>query len=153
MRAIRPDTVHCSATGYGQDGPFTAQPGDAPVFQAISGIMSAPGQPESDPGSVPLRAIVPYVDVTTGMIATSTILGALFHRQRTGEGQRLCRFLGVDERGTDPRGATNAQRMERSRELDEALSARTREHGKAELAVALGMSRDAIEALRAAAVV
>lgn len=153
MRAIRPDTVHCSATGYGQDGPFTAQPGDAPVFQAISGIMSAPGQPESDPGSVPLRAIVPYVDVTTGMIATSTILGALFHRQRTGEGQRLCRFLGVDERGTDPRDATNAQRMERSRELDEALSARTREHGKAELAVALGMPRDAIEALRAAAVV
>lgn len=152
MRAIRPDTVHCSATGYGQDGPFTAQPGDAPVFQAISGIMSAPGQPESDPGSVPLRAIVPYVDVTTGMIATSTILGALFHRQRTGEGQRLCRFLGVDERGTDPRDATNAQRMERSRELDEALSARTREHGKAELAVALGMPRDAIEALRAAAV-
>lgn len=152
MRAIRPDTVHCSATGYGQDGPFTAQPGDAPVFQAISGIMSAPGQPESDPGSVPLRAIVPYVDVTTGMIATSTILGALFHRQRTGEGQRLCRFLGVDEWGTDPRYATNAQRMERSRELDEALSARTREHGKAELAVALGMPRDAIEALRAAAV-
>jgi len=152
VRAIRPDTVHCSATGYGQDGPFTAQPGDAPVFQAISGIMSAPGQPESDPGSVPLRAIVPYVDVTTGMIATSTILGALFHRQRTGEGQRLCRFLGVDERGTDPRDATNAQRMERSRELDEALSARTREHGKAELAVALGMPRDAIEALRAAAV-
>lgn len=202
VRAIRPDIVYCSVTGYGQDGPFASQPGYDPVFQAISGIMSTSGLAESEPGSVPLRAMVPYVDVMTGMVATSTILGALFHRQRTGEGQRLdvalldvamaasvyigqkylaagvlparvgngsllaspsgvypcrdghvliqigsdvqfqrlCRFLGVDEWSADPRYATNAERMKRSRELDEALSARTREHGKAELADALGRS-------------
>jgi crotonobetainyl-CoA:carnitine CoA-transferase CaiB-like acyl-CoA transferase len=89
IRAIRPDIVYCSVTGYGQDGPMAAQPGYDPVFQAISGIMSTSGLPEGEPGSVPLRAMVPFVDVMTGMVATSSILGALYHRRATGEGQRL----------------------------------------------------------------
>jgi len=89
VRGIRPDIIYCSITGYGQDGPLSSQPGYDPVFQAVSGIMSVSGHPDGEPGEGPMRCAVAYIDVTTGMIATSGILGALFHRQRTGQGQRL----------------------------------------------------------------
>jgi crotonobetainyl-CoA:carnitine CoA-transferase CaiB-like acyl-CoA transferase len=51
--------------------------------------MSTCGIPDGEPGGGPMRAILPMVDVMTGMVATSTILGALYHRQATGEGQYL----------------------------------------------------------------
>lgn len=89
VRRIRPDIIYCSITGYGQDGPLASQPGYDPVFQAVSGIMSVSGHADGEPGEGPIRCAVAYIDVTTGMIATSGILGALFHRQRTGVGQRL----------------------------------------------------------------
>lgn len=89
VRRIRPDIIYCSITGYGQDGPLASQPGYDPVFQAVSGIMSVSGNADGEPGEGPMRCAVAYIDVTTGMIATSGILGALFHRQRTGTGQRL----------------------------------------------------------------
>ncbi len=89
LRAINPSLVYCSITGYGQDGPMAALPGYDPVFQAISGIMSTCGLPDGQPGAGPMRSMLPLVDVMTGMVATSTVLGALLHRQRTGEGQHL----------------------------------------------------------------
>lgn len=89
VRQARPDIIYCSITGYGQDGPLASQPGYDPVFQAVSGIMSVSGHADGQPGEGPMRCAVAYIDVTTGMIATSGILGALFHRQRTGQGQRI----------------------------------------------------------------
>lgn len=89
LRAINPSLVYCSITGYGQDGPMAALPGYDPVFQAISGIMSTCGLPEGEPGAGPMRSMLPLVDVMTGMVATSTVLAALLHRERTGEGQHL----------------------------------------------------------------
>ena len=89
LAAIHPSLVYCSITGYGQDGPMSAQPGYDPVFQAISGIMSTCGLPDGVPGGGPMRSMLPLVDVMTGMTATSAVLGALLHRQRTGEGQHL----------------------------------------------------------------
>lgn len=89
VRRIRPDIVYCSITGYGQDGPLASQPGYDPVFQAVTGIMSVSGHADGQPGAGPMRCAVAYIDVTTGMVATSGILGALFHRQRTGQGQHI----------------------------------------------------------------
>ena len=89
LRAIKPSLVYCSITGYGQDGPMAALPGYDPVFQAISGLMSTCGLPEGEPGAGPMRSMLPLVDVMTGMVATSTVLAALLHRERTGEGQHL----------------------------------------------------------------
>ena len=89
IRAINPSIVYCSITGYGQDGPMASQPGYDPVFQAISGIMSTCGLPDGEPGGGPMRSMLPMVDVMTGMVATGAVLGALLHRQRTGEGQHL----------------------------------------------------------------
>lgn len=89
LRAINPSIVYCSITGYGQDGPMAALPGYDPVFQAISGIMSTCGLPDGEPGGGPMRSMLPLVDVMTGMVATSSVLAALLHRERTGEGQHL----------------------------------------------------------------
>lgn len=89
VRKVNPSIVYCSITGYGQDGPMASQPGYDPVFQAISGIMSTCGLPDGMPGSGPMRSMLPLVDVMTGMVSTSAILGALLHRKGTGEGQHL----------------------------------------------------------------
>jgi crotonobetainyl-CoA:carnitine CoA-transferase CaiB-like acyl-CoA transferase len=89
IRAVNPGIVYCSITGYGQDGPMASWPGYDPVLQAVSGIMSTCGVPEGQPGAGPMRSMVPLVDVMTGMISTSSILAALFHRERTGQGQHL----------------------------------------------------------------
>ena len=89
VRKVNPSIVYCSITGYGQDGPLAALPGYDPVMQAVSGIMSTCGVPDGLPGAGPMRSMVPLVDIMTGMVATSSILAALFHRQRTGEGQQI----------------------------------------------------------------
>ncbi len=89
VRQVQPAIVYCSITGYGQDGPMAAQPGYDPVFQAISGIMSTCGLPDGVPGGGPMRAMVPIVDVMTGMVSTSAVLAALLHKERTGEGQHI----------------------------------------------------------------
>lgn len=89
LKEIHPELVYCSITGYGQDGPMASLPGYDPVFQAISGIMSTCGLPDGVPGGGPMRSMVSLVDVMTGMMSTSAILAALFHRQRTGEGQYI----------------------------------------------------------------
>ncbi|QGZ63357.1 CaiB/BaiF CoA transferase family protein [Paraburkholderia acidisoli] len=87
VRAINPRIVYCSITGYGQDGPMARYPGYDPILQGVSGIMSTCGLPEGQPGAGPLRSMVPLIDVMTGMISTSSVLAALYHQQRTGEGQ------------------------------------------------------------------
>lgn len=89
VRRVNPSIVYCSITGYGQDGPMAELPGYDPVIQAMSGIMSTCGIPDGQPGAGPMRSMVPLVDIMTGMVATSSILAALFHRQRTGEGQHI----------------------------------------------------------------
>jgi crotonobetainyl-CoA:carnitine CoA-transferase CaiB-like acyl-CoA transferase len=58
-------------------------------MQAISGIMSTCGLADGKPGAGPMRSMVPLVDVMTGMVSTSAVLAALFHRERTGVGQHI----------------------------------------------------------------
>lgn len=82
VRALNPDVIYCSITGFGQD---SALPGYDLVVQGVGGLMSmtgpAPGQPT--------RAGVAVVDVLTGLHAAVGILAALRHRDATGEGQRV----------------------------------------------------------------
>ncbi len=87
VRAIRPDVVYCSITGFGHDGPYAARPAYDFVMQAMSGLMSTTGQPEGTPGSAPLRTAIPLTDMVTGLYAAIAILAALMHRNATGEGQ------------------------------------------------------------------
>ena len=84
LRAIRPDLIYCSITGFGRDGGADL-PGYDLLVQAVGGLMSVTG---SEPG-VPTKVGVALVDVLAGLHALSGILAALAHRDRTGEGQRV----------------------------------------------------------------
>ncbi|PJJ02543.1 crotonobetainyl-CoA:carnitine CoA-transferase CaiB-like acyl-CoA transferase [Streptomyces sp. 2333.5] len=81
-RAANPGLVHCTITGFGA-GPGARLPGYDFVVQAVGGLMSITGEP----GGTPLKAGVALVDVLTAKDATTGILAALRHRDRTGEGQ------------------------------------------------------------------
>ena len=83
VREIRSDIVQLSITSFGEDGPYRDKPGADHVFQGLSGIMSISGAP----GQGPLRVGFPVADMATAMFGVYGVLGALLHRQRTGDGQ------------------------------------------------------------------
>ena len=78
-----PGIVYCSISGYGRTGPMAEAPGYDLIIQAYSGLMHLTG----DPDGLPLRVGFSLVDLFAGMMAYGTILTALRHRDRTGEGQ------------------------------------------------------------------
>jgi formyl-CoA transferase len=80
-----PRVVRCSITGYGTDGPKGGLPGYDFILQAESGLMSICGEPEGDP----MKYGVAIVDVTTGLLASNSILAALNARHLTGRGQHV----------------------------------------------------------------
>ena len=85
LRAVKPGLVYCSITGFGQTGPYKDRSGYDFVAQGMGGFMSITGED----GGKPLRAGVAMADVTTGLYATISVLAALRHAERTGEGQHI----------------------------------------------------------------
>jgi crotonobetainyl-CoA:carnitine CoA-transferase CaiB-like acyl-CoA transferase len=85
VRAIKPDIVYCSVSGYGQSGPRRDWPAIDNIVQATSGMMSLGGDPDGPPS----RVGFPVVDTLTGQTAALAILAALFRRARTGAGEYL----------------------------------------------------------------
>jgi crotonobetainyl-CoA:carnitine CoA-transferase CaiB-like acyl-CoA transferase len=77
--------VYCSVSGYGQDGPLRALVGADPAGQAISGMAAMTGEP----GEAPFLATNGIADTSTAVNAALAIVAALYHRERTGEGQRI----------------------------------------------------------------
>lgn len=84
-RAVRPDVVFVSVSGWGQYGPKSHLPAYDPAIQAASGWMSLNGMPD-DP---PVRAPTFLADELAGLHAAIAALAALAHRSRTGEGQHV----------------------------------------------------------------
>jgi crotonobetainyl-CoA:carnitine CoA-transferase CaiB-like acyl-CoA transferase len=82
LREANPGLVYCSLTGFGS-GEGAALPGYDLLVQAVGGLMSVTGDPEGEPQKVG----VALVDVIAGLFASTGILAALRHRDRTGEGQ------------------------------------------------------------------
>ncbi len=89
LRAVRPDLVFCSVTGFGQDGPYAHRPGYDFIIQGMGGFMSITGERDDLPGGGPQKAGVAISDLMTGMYASIAVLAALTHRDRTGEGQYI----------------------------------------------------------------
>ena len=83
VRAVRPDIVYVSISGYGESGPYAGRPGQDMLLQAMSGAMLNVGR-ASDP---PAPAGTYAVDAITGYGAFEGALAGLLHRERTGEGQ------------------------------------------------------------------
>ncbi len=76
LRAIRPDLIHVTISGYGHDGPLASKPGYDLMLQAFSGMMAMTG--ERDGG--PIRAGASFIDMATGMLAFSGVSAALYAR-------------------------------------------------------------------------
>ena len=84
-RAVKPDLVYCSISGYGQTGPDAAVKAYDTMAQAAAGLMSITGDPEGPP----MKAGSPLADTVAGTFAFAGILAALLHRFRSGEGQHV----------------------------------------------------------------
>jgi crotonobetainyl-CoA:carnitine CoA-transferase CaiB-like acyl-CoA transferase len=89
LKAIKPDLVYCSITGFGQDGPYAHRAGYDFLIQGMGGLMSVTGERDDLPGGGPQKAGVALTDLMTGMYATIAVLAALTHRDRTGAGQHI----------------------------------------------------------------
>jgi crotonobetainyl-CoA:carnitine CoA-transferase CaiB-like acyl-CoA transferase len=89
LKAIKPDLVYCSITGFGQDGPYAHRAGYDFLVQGMGGLMSITGERDGLPGGGPQKAGVALTDIMTGMYATVAVLAALTHRDRSGEGQHI----------------------------------------------------------------
>ncbi|MCC6803729.1 MAG: CoA transferase, partial [Anaerolineae bacterium] len=85
LRAQNPALVYASISGFGQTGLYRERPGYDFVIQAMSGLMSITGARDGEPSKVG----VAIADVIAGLFASASILAALRHAERTGEGQRL----------------------------------------------------------------
>ena len=102
-----PSVIYCSITGFGQTGPDAARPGYDYVIQGMGGVMSLNGRPDGAPGDGPIRVGIAISDLFGGMYASTAILSALVHRERTGEGQYLdCALLAAQVAGLANQGAS-----------------------------------------------
>ena len=89
LRAEKKGLIYCSITGFGQSGPYAARAGYDFLIQGMGGLMSVTGRQDGEPGAGPQKVGVALTDVLTGLYATTAILAALAHRERTGEGQHI----------------------------------------------------------------
>ncbi|MDQ7049933.1 MAG: CaiB/BaiF CoA-transferase family protein [Enterobacterales bacterium] len=80
-----PRLIYCSITGFGHTGPFADQAGYDAMIQASAGLMSINGEA----GGAPQKVGVAVSDLSTGLYAVTAILAALYHREKTGQGQQI----------------------------------------------------------------
>ena len=83
LRALNPTLIYCAISGFGQTGPDADKPAYDQIIQGLSGVMDVNG----DERLHPLRCGFPLCDTVGGLNAAFAIMGALYHRARTGEGQ------------------------------------------------------------------
>ncbi|HTR61445.1 MAG TPA: CoA transferase [Candidatus Binataceae bacterium] len=86
VRAIRPDIIYVSISGFGETGPYAGQRAYDPVIQAVSGLADVQRDRDTRRPRM-IRTII--ADFTTALTNAQAITAALFARQRTGEGQHV----------------------------------------------------------------
>lgn len=83
LRKDNPGLIVCSVSGYGRTGQMSERAGYDFVIQAESGLMSIIGDEDTEP----MKVGAAVTDIVAGQYATQGVLAALYHRERTGEGQ------------------------------------------------------------------
>jgi crotonobetainyl-CoA:carnitine CoA-transferase CaiB-like acyl-CoA transferase len=81
LRARNPRLVYCNISGFGATGPYAQRPGFDQIAQGMAGLMSVTGIEQ------PTRVGIAISDVLAGLFAAYGISLALYHRERSGEGQ------------------------------------------------------------------
>lgn len=85
LQSANSKLVYCSITPFGEEGPLRDRPGSELVVQAMAEYTASLGRI----GDPPVRLGADVASLNTGIFAAQAILAALFHRLRTGEGQRV----------------------------------------------------------------
>jgi len=85
IKSYRPDIVYCAAVGFLPDGPYAERPAYDDLIQGMSGLAWLQGQVTGEPRYAP--SVI--ADKTSGLFALYAVMMALFHRERTGEGQKV----------------------------------------------------------------
>jgi crotonobetainyl-CoA:carnitine CoA-transferase CaiB-like acyl-CoA transferase len=85
LKRVNPRIVYCAISAFGEEGPLKDLPGSELVVQAMAEYSASLGRI----GDPPVRLGADIAAINTGIFATEAIVGALFHRERTGEGQRI----------------------------------------------------------------
>jgi CoA:oxalate CoA-transferase len=85
MHASNPRLIYCAISGFGQTGPDADKPAYDQIIQGLSGVMAINGDERLNP----LRAGFPVCDTVGGLNAAFAIMGALYHRERSGRGQMI----------------------------------------------------------------
>ena len=87
VKAIKPDIIYVHCTGFAQDGPYADLQAYDDVIQAASGTTSLLSRVDGDPRPRYLPSLI--ADKVSGLHGAYAVLGAIIHRMRTGEGQRV----------------------------------------------------------------
>ncbi len=85
LSALNPRLIYVSASGWGQDGPYSQLPGLDIMAQAMSGLMSITGET----GGNPVKVGVPVTDLVCALYGAAAVLAALLARERDGKGQLI----------------------------------------------------------------
>lgn len=87
LKTINPRLIYCALTGFGETGPLKDKAGYDQVLQSMTGICTFQGEPTG----VPEIVLGSVVDFYAASLLAYGVTSALFHRERTGEGQ----YIGV----------------------------------------------------------
>ena len=85
VKGVNSKIVYASISGFGQTGPYRKKPAYDQMMQGLGGIMSLTGEPDGEPQKMGIA----LTDIGAGMLAAYAVMVALFHRERTGEGQYI----------------------------------------------------------------
>ena len=87
LSAVNPKLIYAAISGFGQTGPYSHKPAFDMIAQGMGGVMSITGP--ADPDAAPVRVGYSIGDMASSLFTATGILGAIIHRDRTGEGQQL----------------------------------------------------------------
>ena len=97
LRKVKPDLVYSEITAFGREGPYAGNPGYDLLMQGLTGVMAAEGSLDGyrsgdlkmNEGVPRYLTVMPMVDYATGYSVVQSVCAALFHRERTGQGQKI----------------------------------------------------------------
>lgn len=85
LKKINPRLIYAACSGFGHTGPYRDKPAYDIIVQAMGGIMSITGAENGEP----TRVGASVGDIIAGMFTAYGVMMALFHRERSGEGQKI----------------------------------------------------------------
>jgi crotonobetainyl-CoA:carnitine CoA-transferase CaiB-like acyl-CoA transferase len=88
LRELNPNVIYAALSGFGQTGPYAQRPCFAPIAEALSGHSRLTGD-GVDPDGPPIEMAQAYGDLGPGLFAAMSVVAAIRHRDRTGEGQMI----------------------------------------------------------------